>query len=51
MVCNISKNRFRLAALWASRFFAERQGKADFEQFRTILLRKGGQPPRDGDVL
>lgn len=41
----------KLAALRASRFFAERRSRADFEQFRAILLRKNGQPPRDGDTL
>jgi hypothetical protein len=34
-----------------ARFFAERQGKADFVQFRAILLRKGGLPPCEGDTL
>jgi hypothetical protein len=40
-----------LAALNTTRFFAERQGKADFVQFRSILLRKGGLPPREGDTI
>ncbi len=41
----------KLAALRTARFFAERKGKADFVQFRNILLRKGSLPPREGDEL
>lgn len=40
-----------LDALQTARFFAERKGKADFVQFRSILLRKGTLPPCEGDEL
>jgi hypothetical protein len=32
-------------------FFAERRSRADFETFRRIMGRKGGEPPRLGDEL
>ena len=35
----------------AELFFAVRRTRADFEAFRRIMRRKGGEPPRAGDEL
>jgi len=52
----ISLNQFvatavaeKLSAMNTAAFFAERRERADFEAFRTILTRKGGEPPKDAD--
>jgi hypothetical protein len=52
----ISLNQFvatavaeKLSAMNTAAFFAERRERADFEAFRAILTRKGGEPPKDGD--
>ena len=52
----ISLNQFvatavaeKLSAMSTAAFFAERSERADFEAFRAILIRQGGEPPRDGD--
>ena len=54
----ISLNQFvatavaeKLAAMNTAAFFAERREQADFEAFRSIMQRKGGQPPTAGDEL
>ena len=39
----------KLAAMNTAEFFAERRNRADFEAFRRIMRRRGGQPPRAGD--
>ena len=41
----------KISALETERFFAERAKQADMEEFRAILLRPGGEPPRTGDDL
>ena len=41
----------KLTAMRTAAFFAERKERADLEAFRSILTRKGGQPPRAGDEL
>ncbi len=52
----ISLNQFvatavaeKLSAMSTAVFFAERRERADFEAFRAILTRQGGEPPKDGD--
>ncbi len=39
----------KISALETERFFAERAKQADIEEFRTILFRPVGEPPRSGD--
>lgn len=41
----------KLTAMNTANFFADRKSRADFEAFRSILTRDGGQPPREGDEL
>jgi hypothetical protein len=41
----------KLTAMNTANFFADRQSRADFEAFRRILTREGGQPPREDDEL
>ena len=41
----------KISALEIERFFAERAKQADMEEFRAILFRPGGEPPRTGDDL
>jgi hypothetical protein len=41
----------KISALETERFFAERAKQADMEEFRAILFRPGGEPPRSGDEL
>jgi hypothetical protein len=41
----------KMAAMNTAAFFAERRARADFEAFRRILRRPGGEPPRSGDEL
>ena len=41
----------KISALETERFFAERAKQADMEEFRTILFRPVGEPPRTGDDL
>jgi len=41
----------KISALETERFFAERAKQADMEEFRAILFRSGGEPPRTGDEL
>jgi len=41
----------KLAALGTAEFFAERAERADFEVFRRIMGRKGGEAPQAGDEL
>ena len=52
----ISLNQFvatavaeKLAAMSTAAFFAERRERADFQAFRALLNRSGGEPPREGD--
>jgi hypothetical protein len=40
-----------ISALNTAAFFEERREKADHKQFRRILNRKGGEPPKAGDEL
>jgi hypothetical protein len=52
----ISVNQFiaaaeKLAAMSTAKFFAERRARADFEAFRKILGRNGGEAPHEGDTL
>ncbi len=41
----------KLAVMNTAEFFAERRNRADFEEFRRIMQRKGGQLPKAGDEL
>ena len=41
----------KLSAMNTAAFFAERKEPANFESFRAILTRQGGEPPKDGDEL
>ncbi|NOT11603.1 MAG: toxin-antitoxin system HicB family antitoxin [Methylococcaceae bacterium] len=41
----------KLAAMNTANFFSDRKNRADFEAFRRILTRDGGQQPREGDEL
>ena len=41
----------KISALETEKFFAERAKQADMEEFRAILFRPGGEPPRSGDEL
>jgi len=41
----------KISSLETERFFAERAKQADMEEFRAILFRPGGEPPRTGDEL
>lgn len=41
----------KLAAMNTAAFFSERKNRADFDAFKKILTREGGQPPRAGDEL
>ncbi len=39
----------KLSAMNTSAYFAERKERADFEAFRAILTRQGGELPKEGD--
>ena len=39
----------KLSAMKTATYFAERAARADMEAFRRILIREGGEPPREGD--
>ena len=39
----------KISALETEKFFAERAKQANMEEFRAILFRPGGEPPRTGD--
>ena len=39
----------KLTAMSTVQFFEERRERADFQAFRRLMRRKGGQPPRSGD--
>ena len=39
----------KISALETERFFAERAKQAGMAEFRAILFRPGGEPPRTGD--
>jgi len=41
----------KLTAMNTANFFTERKNRADFEAFRKILTREGGQPPHMSDEL
>ena len=41
----------KVAAMRTETFFADAKTRADFVAFRRILDRKGGEPPREDDVL
>ena len=41
----------KLSAMNTATFFAERKERADFEAFRAILTRQGGELPKDGDNI
>ena len=41
----------KISALETETFFAERVNQANFNAFRTILFRPGGEPPRTGDEI
>ena len=41
----------KISALETERFFTGRGKQADMEEFRAILFRPGGEPPRTGDEL
>lgn len=41
----------KLMAMNTAAVFAERRERADFEAFRNLLGRPGGQPPQTGDEL
>jgi hypothetical protein len=41
----------KLAVMNTATFFAERRRRADFRAFDRLMRRKGGEPPRPGDIL
>lgn len=41
----------KLAVLSSAAFFQERKDRADFQAFRRIMGRQGGELPRPGDEL
>jgi putative PIN family toxin of toxin-antitoxin system len=41
----------KIAALEAENFFMERAKRADFEKFRALLTRQGGEPPQPDDEV
>lgn len=41
----------KISALETEKFFAERAKQANMEEFRAILFRPDGEPPRTGDKL
>ena len=41
----------KLTAMNTATFFAERKERANFEAFRAILTRQGGEPAKDGDEI
>ena len=41
----------KISALDTEAFFTKRKGKADMDAFKRILFRKGGELPREGDVI
>ena len=41
----------KISALETEKFFAERAKQANMEEFRAILFRPSGEPPRTGDEL
>lgn len=41
----------KVSALQTARFFEDRKARADFKAFDKIMKRRGGKPPREGDVI
>jgi hypothetical protein len=41
----------KLSVMEAEEFFVERAQRADLDDFRKLLFRKGCQPPQKGDEL
>ena len=41
----------KISALETANFFAERAKGINLDEFRAILFRPGGEPPRSGDEL
>ena len=41
----------KISALETEEFFTKRAQNADLEAFKSILLRSGGVPPREGDDM
>jgi hypothetical protein len=41
----------KVSALETARFFADRMARADFAAFDSIMMRRGGNVPREGDEL
>jgi len=41
----------KVSALQTARFFEDRRARADFKTFDTIMRRRGGKPPREGDEI
>ncbi len=41
----------KVSALQTARYFQDRRARADFKAFDKILKRRGGKPPREGDVI
>jgi len=41
----------KISALETANFFAERAKGINLDEFRAILFRPGGEPPRSGDDL
>ena len=41
----------KLSALETAAFFEERRKRADMKEFKRILTRQGGEPPRPGDEI
>jgi len=54
----ISMNQFmatavaeKLSVLETAEFFADRSARADYERFDRIMVRDGGEPPREDDRI
>lgn len=41
----------KISVLETEEFFIERMSDVDLEQFRSLLFRDGGEPPREGDEV
>jgi hypothetical protein len=41
----------KLSVMEAEQYFVERAQRADREEFRSLLFRKGGQAPQEGDEI
>jgi len=41
----------KVAALRTASYFAERQGRADWEAFDRLMSRRDWEPPRSGDEM